>query len=144
MTENYQKCQKAPTVRKLDTFYFFPLSYNRVILIYLHGKSVVIGFQACGFQTWYYCKTKLYRWNPDIKTHAKWWKMSVKFRLRGFEARSAWYTFDRDMFLLIVTRQKWGSPFMIIKNLSKSNVLHAYQAWYASTINMTFILTKGP
>ena len=39
-------------LEKWTLIYFFPLSYNRVILIYLHGKSVVIGFQAWGIQIW--------------------------------------------------------------------------------------------
>ena len=69
MTEN---CQNAQTVRKLGTYWhltnFFPLSYNRLNLIYLHGKQVVIGFQARGIQIWYYFFHILARRNSTGKT----------------------------------------------------------------------------
>ena len=47
---------------------FPPLSYNRLNLIYLHGKSVVIGFQAQGIQIWYYFSHILARRNSTGKT----------------------------------------------------------------------------
>ena len=61
MTENSKKCQNAPTVRKLGTYLLFPLSYDRLNLIYLHGKSVFFGLKARGIQIWYYCNYILAR-----------------------------------------------------------------------------------
>ena len=36
---------------------YFPPSDNRLNLIYMHGKSVLMGFQARGIQMIFYCKT---------------------------------------------------------------------------------------
>ena len=110
MTENYKNAKMLQLLENSALIYFFPLSYNRLNLIYLHGKSVVIGFQAWGIQIWYYCKTKLYGWNLILKRiqNSEKWVSRLGYKGSRLDKRRIHLT---GMFLLIVTRQKLGRPF---------------------------------